>query len=289
MKIIVIGSNGQLGTDLCDRLKHHELIPLTHDDVEIGDEHAVFSTLPSLHPDVIINTASFHNVPKCEDQPEQALKVNVLGPRNLAKVCHAMNIWLIHFSTDYVFDGLKKSPYLETDPPNPLNFYAVTKLAGEETVKIYCERHKIIRVSGLYGRIPCRAKGGNFVSTMLKLGREKKEIDVVNDEFLTPTNTHDIANQMESLLPLPDSGIFHISNSGYCSWHEFASAIFEFSGINVKVNPIPASAYPSTLKRPSWSVLENARIKKLGIYQMRHWKEALKDHLKQSPSLLEPK
>jgi dTDP-4-dehydrorhamnose reductase len=280
MKIALIGSNGQLGSDLCEQLQSHELIPLTHDQIEITDEKKTFSFFQSLKPDIIINTASFHNVPKCEEQPEMAFRVNVLGPRNLSRVCQVLPAWLIHFSTDYVFDGLKKAPYLESDTPHPLNFYAVTKLAGEETVQIYCDRHKIIRVSGLYGKVPCRAKGGNFVSTMLKLGKEKKEIDVVHDEFITPTYTRDIARQLEFLLTIPETGLFHLSNSGYCSWYEFASAIFAFTGMKVKVNPIPASAYPSTLKRPAWSVLENKRLNDLGIYRMRPWKEALRDHLK---------
>lgn len=281
MKIALIGANGQLGSDLALVLgAAHEVVALTHHDIEIAEEAKTFEVLEKIRPEVILNTAAFHNVPKCEEEPRRAAEVNILGTQNIAKAASRLKAELIHYSTDYVFDGVKKAPYAETDLPNPLNFYALTKLAGEHAARIYCENHKIIRVGGIYGKIPCRAKGGvNFVSAMLKQAETKKEISVVSDEFITPTYTVDIARQTELLLGRPETGIFHVSNGGYCSWFEFAKEIFSLCNLPVKVNPIPSSAYTSLLKRPSWSVLDNSRLKALGIYRMQTWQNALKEHL----------
>lgn len=281
MKIALIGANGQLGSDLAFILgAKHDVIALTHSEIEISEEAKAFEVLEKIHPEVILNTAAFHNVPRCEEEPKRAAEVNILGSQNIAKTASRLKAELIHYSTDYVFDGEKKAPYTETDLPNPLNFYALTKLAGEHAVRIYCENHKILRVGGIYGKIPCRAKGGvNFVSAMLKQAETKKEINVVSDEFITPTYTVDIARQTELLMGRSETGIFHVSNQGYCSWFEFAQEIFSLCKLPVKVNPIPASTYTSLLKRPSWSVMENARLKELGIYKMQTWQEALKEHL----------
>jgi dTDP-4-dehydrorhamnose reductase len=283
LKIAIIGSNGQLGTDVFEVLsRQYHTIPLNHQDIEIVDLSHCMQTLFAVKPDIVINTASFHNVPLCEEKKEEALRVNVLGPQNLAKTCQNLNAKLIHVSTDYVFDGKKKSPYTEEDTPNPLNFYAITKLAGEHAVLAYCEKSQIIRVSGIYGKVPSRAKGSNFVSSILSLAQEKKELRIVDDEILTPTNTEDIADQLPLLLERPETGIFHISNSGSCSWYAFACAIFEILGHSIPILPISSSEYSSPVKRPSYSVLENARLKKLGIYRMRPWREALEDHLKKT-------
>ena len=286
MKICIIGSNGQLGSDLYQTLKEHDLIPLTHSDIEIAEEKACIDSLKYLRPDVIINTAAFHNVPLCEKEPQNALKTNFSGVMNLAKAAELLHAELIHYSTDYVFDGLKKEPYIETDLPNPLNLYGLSKLAGEHAIRIYCSRYKILRIGGIYGKVPCRAKNHtNFVTVMLKLGKEKKEIDVVSDEFLSPTNTMDIARQTVLLLKSPENGIFHVSNKGFCSWFEFAVEIFKLCHMQIKVNPVLSATRPSEIKRPSWSVMENRRLKELGIHVMRDWKEALSEHFKNSSLL----
>jgi len=279
MKVCVIGANGQLGSDLCEIFRQDELFPLNHADIEIRDESQCYQVLESIRPDFVINTASYHNVPLCEERAQEAMSVNILGAKNLACACDRLKTSLIHYSTDYVFDGLKSSPYIESDRPNPLNVYAITKLAGEHVVQSYCENHKVLRVSGIYGKIPCRAKGTNFVATMLKLARQKTELDVVNDEVLTPTHTLDIARQTRDLIVSPETGIFHVSNAGQCSWYEFAAYLFECLGMDIIVNPVSSDHFPSTVKRPKWSVLENARLKELSIYRMPHWKEALKAHL----------
>ena len=277
--ILVVGANGMLGQDLMGLLgERGRGVDLP--DIDITDMVSVQQVLTSLRPKVVINCAAYTDVDGCETNTETAMQVNGEGVAFLGLVTRAIGAKLVQVSTDYVFDGVKKVPYTETDLPNPLNFYALTKLAGEHAARIYCENHKILRVGGIYGKIPCRAKGGvNFVSAMLRQAETRKEINVVSDEFITPTYTVDIARQTELLLGRSETGIFHVSNEGYCSWFEFAEKIFSFCRLPVKVNPIPSSAYTSLLKRPSWSVLDNSRLKALGIYRMQTWQEALKEHL----------
>jgi len=280
MKICIIGANGQLGSDLYNELSCFDTKGLTHADIEITDEKQCFDVITKIAPDYVLNTAAYHNVPYCEKYPDRAALINIEGARNLAKACNQVNAELIHFSTDYVFDGKSNTPYLEDDLPNPLNYYAITKLAGEYAVKAYLNKHKIIRVSGIYGKIPCRAKGGNFVSTMLKLAKTKDELKIVDDEILTPTYTKDIARQIKELLPIKEYGIFHISNEGQCSWFEFATEIFKLKNIKIKTIKVPASEFPSEINRPHFSVLNNKRLKELNIYNMKPWQKALEEHLK---------
>ena len=188
MKLVVIGANGQLGTDLMQVLSaEHEVVGLNHSDVEITSIDSVKNILTSVKPSIVLNTAAYHIVPEAEKFPEKAFLINGVGVLNLAKVCHELNIRLVHYSTDYVFDGEKKKPYTEDDRPNPLSVYANTKLSGEYFALNYSDKTYVIRISGIYGKVPCRAKGGNFITTMIKLASEKPEVRVVNDEILTPT------------------------------------------------------------------------------------------------------
>ncbi|HEY6900066.1 MAG TPA: NAD(P)-dependent oxidoreductase, partial [Puia sp.] len=194
MKVAVIGANGQLGSDLIRTFSQlHETVSLNHTDIEITDIDKVKSTLSAIKPDLVLNTAAYHNVPVCEQQPDTAFAINGKGALNLARVCSDLDAQLVHYSTDYVFDGSKNQPYAETDRCNPLNVYGITKLSGEHMVLNYASRPVVIRVSGIYGTVPCRAKGGNFITTMKKLAKEKPEVRVVNDEILTPTPTSAIA------------------------------------------------------------------------------------------------
>jgi len=280
MKICIIGANGQLGSDLYNELNCFKTEGLTHDDIEITSEKQCLDVIKKINPDYVLNTAAYHNVPNCEKYPDKAALINIEGAKNLAKACKLTKTELLHFSTDYVFDGKSSRPYLEDDLPNPLNYYAITKLAGEYAVKAYLNEHKIIRISGIYGKIPCRAKGGNFVSTMLKLSVTKKELKIVDDEILTPTYTKDIARQIKTLLPIKEYGVFHISNQGQCSWFEFATEIFKIKGIKIKTIKVPASEFPSEINRPGFSVLDNKRLKDLNIYNMQSWQKALTEHLK---------
>lgn len=285
MKIIVLGANGQLGRDLLRTLKGNEIIPLTHNDVEVSDFNSVSSIIKKYNPQVVINTAAFHNVQECEKDDLKAFRINGLGPKFLAQNCLIYNCILVHISTDYVFDGKKNTPYLENDLPNPLNVYGISKLIGEYYIKSIMKKYFIVRTSGLYGVHKCRAKGGNFIDTMLKLSKEQNEIRVVCDEILTPTYTLDLANQISELIKTDKYDLFHITNQASCSWYEFAKSIFEFLDIKVNLKKISHSELPSTVKRPAYSVLENGRLKSLGINKMRHWKEALESYLRERKRL----
>lgn len=282
MKIVVIGGNGQLGEDVVAALRSdgHEVSSLTHQDVEIANKESVLQQLESLRPHVVINTAAFHHVEQCEADAAKAFAINAIGARNLAQVTQALNAALIHVSTDYVFDGTKRSPYHEGDAPMPLNVYGNSKLAGEYFVRAQNPRHFVVRVSGLYGAHPCRAKGNlNFVELMLKLSRERDELRVVDDEFVTPTPTADVARQLAVLSRSSHYGLYHASSQGSCSWYEFAKTIFELSGTKVRLEPARPGEFPAKVARPKYSVLENAALKRNSLDVFDHWTKGLERYL----------
>lgn len=282
MKVAVIGANGQLGADIAAALDEvgHQTVRLTHADIEVADESSVAMTIADLSPAAIVNTAAFHNVERCEKEPATAFAVNALGARNLAKVSADRKIYLLHVSTDYVFDGLKKSPYLETDLALPLNTYGNSKLAGENYLRTICPQGAVIRVSGVYGASPCRAKGGlNFVKLMLKLAGERPEIRVVDDEVLTPTFAGDIARQVATLIEAQPAGLFHATAQGACSWYEFAAAIFDITGTTTNLQKARPGEFPAKVPRPSYSVLENAALKSMNLDRLPSWRDGLERYL----------
>ena len=193
MRILLIGANGQLGSDLVKVLPREDTTPLTHGEIEIRDPDSIHKALQTHRPDLVINTAAWHRVDDIEREPRPAFEVNALGVRNLALACREFNCALMHFSTDYVFDGRKRTPYEETDTPNPLSAYGISKLAGEHFIRYLWPKHYIVRSTGLYGVAGSSGKGGNFVETMLRLARAGKPIRVVDDQVLTPTYTADLA------------------------------------------------------------------------------------------------
>lgn len=282
MKVAIIGGNGQLGTDLVRSFSQqgHEAIPLTHADVQIESKDSVTQCLGALRPALVVNTAAMHNVEKCEMDPELAYKVNEGGAQNLASVTEDIRATLVHFSTDYVFDGSKGRPYVEDDPAFPVNCYGRTKLAGEHAIACSLKRHFILRTSALYGKHPCRAKGGqNFVLLMLRLGRERGMVRVVTDEIIAPTSTSELADQVVVLSHSDAYGTYHATAEGSCSWHEFARTIFVLAGMNVDVQPAHASEFPTKVPRPKYSVLENARLKTLGLNAFLPWQCGLERYL----------
>jgi dTDP-4-dehydrorhamnose reductase len=275
----VLGASGQLGHDLLAQCAADDAVGLDHEQIEITDAEAVRQTLDGLRPRIVINTAAFHNVPRCETEEETAFAVNAVAPRHLARTCTALGARLVQLSTDYVFDGAKGAPYVETDRPNPLNVYGTSKLAGEHAVLGEGGDHQVVRSSGLYGLWPCRAKGGNFIDTMFRAARERPEVRVVNDEILTPTSASHLAAQIRVLALDGPPGLFHATAQGSCSWYEFARVIFEVAELTTPLVPTTVAALPSPVRRPTYSVLDNAALRAAGLDHMRPWREALEDHL----------
>src|SRR5262245_12165481 len=277
--VAVVGSTGQLGSDLVEAFASEDVRGLAHEDMDIGDEAAVRRVLAGLRPDLVVNTAAFHNVPKCETEVERAYALNAIAPRCLARVCAELGARLVQVSTDYVFDGLKQTPYVETDRTMPLNVYRVSKLADEHEVLGTDRNHQVVRSSGLYGIRPCRAKGGNFIDTMYRVAAEKPEVRVVNDEVLTPTFTADLAAQIRVLALEGAPRLYHATNQGSCSWYEFARAVFDLGQIATPLAPSSVKEMDSPVRRPFYSVLENAALAAAGLDRMRPWRDALADYM----------
>ncbi len=282
MKIAVIGANGQLGSDLVAAFSENGDVTcaLTHSDIEISDLHSVLHALEDIRPQVVVNTAAMHHVEKCEREPEKAFAINALGPRNLAIVARDLGAILMHVSTDYVFDGSKGSPYTEEDSPRPLNAYGITKLAGEHFVRATTAKHFVIRTSGLYGKSPCRAKGGlNFIELMLKLAKERGEVRVVDSEVVTPTSTAELAQQMVHLSHSDCYGLYHATAEGSCSWYEFAREIFAITDTQVGLKASAPDEFTAKVARPKYSVLENRALKIRGLNVFKPWQDALPMYL----------
>jgi dTDP-4-dehydrorhamnose reductase len=286
MKIAVIGANGQLGSDAVAafRANGDEVFPLTHEDIELQDVDSVSTCMGQFRPQIIVNTAAMHHVENCEREPQKAFAVNGLGTRNLALVARDVGAVLMHVSTDYVFDGVKGSPYEESDAPNPLNVYGNTKLCGEYFVRSTLDKHFVLRTSAIYGRSPCRAKGGlNFIELMLKLARERGEVRVVDCEFVSPTSTADLGRQMVALSRSDSYGLYHATAEGSCSWHEFAGEIFALTGTKVSLKVAGPNEFPAKVPRPKYSVLENRGLKTRQLNIFRPWQDGVREYLSPAP------
>ncbi|MBU0671840.1 MAG: dTDP-4-dehydrorhamnose reductase [Candidatus Margulisbacteria bacterium] len=280
MKIVIIGADGQLGTDLVKIFPKNELVPLTIYDVDITDRAKTLKVIKQHSPDVVINTAAYNHVDKCEDHEVPAFAVNTYGVKYVAEACLETGAALVHISTDYVFDGAKGSPYLETDQPNPQSIYAISKYAGEQCVKSILNKYFIVRSSGLYGAAGCLGKGGgNFVEGMLKRAASQSELKVVADEILAPTYSLDLAKNIYELIKTKHYGLYHIVNHGSCSWYDFTVKIFELLDRKVVIHRLTAAEFKAKAKRPQYSVLKNANLEKIGLDKMRPWPEALKAYL----------
>lgn len=280
MKIVVIGSDGQLG---CDLLKlSPDSIGLTIKDLDVTNAEQSRKVLTGIKPQVIINTAAFHRVDDCEDHPDRAFAVNALGAGNLARICRDLGASLVYISTDYVFDGTKGSPYREADTPNPVSAYGISKLAGELMVSYILPRHYIVRTCGLFGAAGCLEKGGtNFIEGMIKRAGSGQPVKVVDDEIVGPTYTHDLAGKILDIIKTSSYGIYHITNSGQCSWYEFTLEIFKLIGSKIEVKPVSGAEFKAKAKRPAFSVLEHDQLKRLGLNDMRSWQAALGAYLRE--------
>ncbi|SLM32997.1 RfbD [Desulfamplus magnetovallimortis] len=275
MKILLCGSNGQLGCD-CIRVfeKEHKVMPFDLPEMDITDKQNVADLMQKTSPDLVINCAAYTQVDKCETNGDAAWAVNVEGAANLAEECRKLGALLFHVSTDYVFDGTKEPPlsYSETDPVNPLSVYGKTKLEGEKRIAEITEHHIIVRTAWLYG-----IGGQNFLKTMLRvaLSDPERTIKVVNDQFGSPTWTLRLALQMERLIKIQGQGIYHATSEGYCSWYELAINFLKLMEVPFNIVPCATSEYPTPARRPANSILENVRLKRSDNNKMTGWRHGL--------------
>lgn len=279
--ILIIGSNGQLGTQMQKKLSAtgKRYCALDYPDVDITNMNSLSRLIAHIKPRTIVNCAAYTNVDKAETEPEAVYAVNALGPRNLARLCNAEGIELMHVSTDYVFDGEpiveggQPRPYVETDPCAPATVYGKTKLEGETFVQSECDKWYILRTAWLYG------EGANFVRTMLKLAETNDTLRVVDDQIGSPTSTVEMAEAICTMIVSGRYGLYHATCEGQCSWFEFARKIFSLAGVDIRVEAVSSAEFLRPAKRPNWSVLENARLKEAGINTFRHWEDALSEYL----------
>jgi dTDP-4-dehydrorhamnose reductase len=279
MRVLLIGSRGQLGSDLGKAFGEEELVLTKQEEMRVEVAKQVDTVVGQVRPDLILNCAAFHRVDDCEECAERAFEVNVFGVRNLALAAARVGAVLVHFSTDYVFDGPRRTPYVEADLPCPKSLYGVSKLAGEFLLQSMWPKHFIFRVSGLYGYAGSREKGTNFVEMMIELARQGKPIRVVDDQVLTPTSTSDVASAVRLLAATDCYGLYHLTNAGECSWHEFAQTIFEYADLRPNLTPVASATFPTRAKRPNYSVLDNQRLRDAGFRDVPHWRDALRRYI----------
>lgn len=285
MRIMVIGAGGQLASDLVQVLRERgeDVLALTREGLDITNASALRGTLAQHQPEVVVNCSVFHPVDDCEVHADQSFAVNALAVRDLGLAAKDFQAVVVHFSSDYVFDGELGRPYREEDAPNPTTVFGVSKLAGEQLLRAVLPRHFIIRTSGLYGLAGSRVKRGNFVETMLRLGRQKGSVRVVNDLRIAPTYTRNLAKQVDVLFRTEHYGTYHASDHGDYSWYEFARKIFAYASMDVEVTPVSWRDMPMVAARPRYSVLENGRLKALGLDQMQAIDAALRAYLRSRP------
>ncbi|MDD5687457.1 MAG: dTDP-4-dehydrorhamnose reductase [Elusimicrobia bacterium] len=298
MKIIITGC-GMLGYDLCRIFNEDELFAIDIKEpnfqfpvssfhlCDITDFEKTYNTITKINPDIVIHTAAWTDVDGAESKPDAAYRLNVLGTRNIALACQRFDTAMVYISTDYVFDGEKKEPYIEFDKTNPLSIYGKSKYFGEVIIQQLLNKYFIVRSSWLFGK-----NGKNFVKTVLNLAKEKKEIKIVNDQIGSPTYTKDLAESIKQLITMNYErstglyGTYHITNSESCSWYDFAKEIIRQSGVRgprseVKIKPITTEELNRPAKRPKASILKNFMWELNGFEPVRSWKEALKSYLEE--------
>ena len=287
MRCALIGVTGQLGFDLARTFDlPGELVRLTHADLDLLEPGAIARVLRDVRPTHVVNAAAYNLVDRAEDERERAFALNAEAVGTLAETCEALGATLVHFSTDYVFDGAKTSPYTESDAPAPLSVYAESKLAGERLALARCRRAFVIRVCGLYGVAQSATAGRtNFVETMLRLAGQGQALRVVRDQVLTPSYTLDLAPKVWRVLARGAPGLYHLANAGQTSFYDFAREIFRLSGLTPSLTPVTAAQYGARARRPPYSVMARTRLAALGEDDLRPWPEALAAYLRERTQL----
>lgn len=280
MRALVTGVKGQLGHDVMNELakRGYEGVGVDVEEMDITDAAAVDRVIKESHVDSVVHCAAWTAVDAAEDNVEICHKVNALGTENIAKVCKELDIPMIYFSTDYVFDGQGTRPWEPDDPVvEPLNVYGLTKFEGEQAVEKYLDKYYIVRIAWVFG-----VNGKNFIKTMLNLGKTHDTLTVVNDQVGTPTYTYDLSRLVVDMLEKQEYGKYHVTNEGgYISWYDFAKEIFRQAGMDVTVNPVSSDAYPAKAKRPANSRLEKKKLDEHGFDRLPTWQDALARYLKE--------
>jgi dTDP-4-dehydrorhamnose reductase len=273
-RIVVLGSAGQLGMDLVEVLRlddKRETLPLKHSDCDCTNANQVVGVIRDLHPDVVINCAAYVRVDDCEDHSSEAFEINAIGALNVSRACAATDSLCVYISTDYVFDGAKSAPYVESDPTCPINVYGVSKLAGEYLVRQTAPRSLVVRTSSLFGKTGSRGKGGNFVETIISKANSGNPLRVINDVIMSPTYTRDAATALVGLIEQGENGVVHLANDGACTWYEFAKFILHGLGSDALIHPVSRVEYPTRARRPINAALRSIRP----FMAMRSWQDAL--------------
>lgn len=276
MKILVTGVKGQLGYDVVQEGESRglEMFGTDVDNMDITDAGQVKRVIEEYKPDAVIHCAAYTAVDAAEDNQELCRKINVDGTRNIAEVCKDMDIPMMYFSTDYIFDGQGENFWKEDDPKKPLNVYGQTKYEGELAVQELAEKYFILRISWVFG-----VNGNNFIKTMLRVGPQRGEVGVVADQIGSPTYTYDLAKLVIDMIQTDKYGAYHVTNEGICSWYEFACEIFKQAGLDVKVNPLTTAEYPAKAARPFNSRMSKDKLINAGFDMLPSWQDALKRYL----------
>jgi dTDP-4-dehydrorhamnose reductase len=283
MRFALIGVTGQLGHDLARTFDlPGELVRLTRADLDLTEPGAIARVLRDVRPTHVVNCAAYNLVDRAEDERDRAFALNAEAVGALADSCETLGATLVHFSTDYVFDGAKRTPYAEDDAPAPLSVYAASKLAGEQLARERCRRAFVIRVCGLYGVAQSATAGRtNFVEAMLRMAANGQKIRVVSDQVLSPSYTLDLAPKVWRVLARGAPGLYHLSSAGHTSFYDFAREIFRQSGLTPSLTPVTATEYGARARRPPYSVMARTRLAALGEDDLRPWPQALAAYLRE--------
>jgi dTDP-4-dehydrorhamnose reductase len=287
MKILLIGKTGQLGADLIRNNPGHEIHAPSREELEIGNREVIRQVMAAVAPDVVINTAAFHNVPLCESDVASTFLINCAAVRDLAAACQEAGAKFVTFSSDYVFGGEKRASYLEDDRPQPLQMYGISRVAGEfAALAAAPEQAIIIRTCGLYGASGAQSKGGNFVDKRIQDAGNTTTLEMGCDQVVSPTSTDDLSRAVWKLIAHPGCkpGIYHLANEGECTWYEFTKAIYEIAGLDVTVSPVDRGGMSGDMRRPLYSALANTKAGSLGI-ALPSWRDALERYIREKYSV----